>query len=108
MLQSIKIRFVVINKIASLESKVKLSQSILVSLTCSAFICREREHRVIPLVRSLKPRSVIEIDSVDLSPHGKNEKTHIYVVANLFTKLTYLSSGINISARNLAAVVWAC
>jgi hypothetical protein len=65
---------------------------------------RERDERLIPITRSLKPphsRSAIGID-----PHGKSGQTHIYVVVNLFSKFTYLSSGTTVSAQNLAATVW--
>jgi hypothetical protein len=70
---------------------------------------RERDERLIPVTRSLKPphsRSVIGIDAVGISPHGRNGQTHIYVVVNLFTKLTYLSAETTVSTQNLAATVW--
>ena len=60
---------------------------------------REKEDKI---VRSLKPphsRSAIGIDAVEITPHGKAEHTHIYVVINLCTKSVSLSPGTTVSAE---------
>ena len=70
---------------------------------------REKEDKLVPIVRSLKPphsRSAIGIDAVEVTPHGKNGQTHIYVVVNLFTKLATLSTGTSVSAENLVYAIW--
>ena len=70
---------------------------------------REKEDKLVPIARSLKPphsRSAIGIDAVEVTPHGKSGESHIYVVVNLFTKLTVLSKGTEVSAENLVAAIW--
>ena len=70
---------------------------------------REKEDKLVPIVRSLKPphsRSAIGIDAVEITPHGKEGQTHIYVVVNLFTKLASLSTGVTVSAENLVYAIW--
>ena len=68
---------------------------------------REMSLGLKPIIRNLKPphsRSAIGIDAVEITPHGANGQTHINVVVNLFTKLTYLYPGV--TADNLIATVW--
>lgn len=70
---------------------------------------KERKQRLIPMIRTLKPphcRSAIGIDSVAISPAGKNGETHILVIVNLFTKLTALYASTGCTASNLTAAVW--
>ena len=69
---------------------------------------REKEDKLIHIVRSLKPphsRSAIGVDAVEITPYGKNGQSHIYVVVNLFTKLTALSVGTTVSAENLVVAI---
>ena len=70
---------------------------------------REKEDKLVPIVRSLKPphsRSAIGIDAVEITPYGKAGHTHIYVVVNLFTKFVLLSPGTTVSAENLVKAIW--
>ena len=63
---------------------------------------------LVPVVQNLKPpssRSVIGIDSVQITPPGKDGHTHINVVINLYTKLVFLEPVKGVRALNLANTI---
>jgi hypothetical protein len=67
------------------------------------------EHALQPIIRHLKPahhRSVLGIDSLEITPNGKKGETHLLVCVNLFTKHTFLLPTIGCTAVNLCHAVW--
>jgi hypothetical protein len=67
------------------------------------------EHALKPIIRHLKPphhRSVLGIDSLEMTPNGKNGETHIIACVNLFTKHIYLYPTNGCTALNLSHAVW--
>ncbi len=67
------------------------------------------EHALQPIIRHLKPphhRSVLGIDSLEISPTGKNGETHLLVCVNIFTKHTFLYPTNGCTADNLCHVIW--
>ena len=57
------------------------------------------------MIRNLKPpdaRSAIGIDALKIIPPGTNGYTHINVIVNLFTKLTFLEPVKGVTALTLA------
>jgi hypothetical protein len=75
--------------------------------------CQKNRHefstKLRPIIRHLKPphsRSAIGTDAVAITPHGKNGQTHIYMIVNLFSKLTMLYPVTGCTAKNMASAIW--
>ena len=90
-----------------------ISQLEVSNLVDACVNCQKTRQRftqeLVPITRSLKPpdaHTVIGIDELTITPHGKNGETHLVAIVNLFTKHIALYPVKTIDALSLCQSVW--